>query len=273
MRDPHHFHFPWPEHPAVKMLHVFGFSRTENRLDCRERLLATIDGSNADSITSIAGGSRCTGPPGDVQLLSESHGSIVVGQLTSGVGVAGGEGNTVVDVEDTVGAAWRPDGSRGLDLVLLGVDLAVKESTAAGEGGSGGGRLRSILGEVVGCDERSGNAGVQACEAVVCCVNNSVLEASRVLQVQMKLAVLGMIRSLCSRANVGLELIEAVRDDSLVNRCRGRDGSLRTSITGVGAVNDGDQSRIRTGSITCNGVGGREKREEEGEFGVHIETV
>jgi hypothetical protein len=73
-----------------------------------------------------------------MELLGESNRRVIVGQLTRSLAVLGGEGNTVVDVEDTVAAARRPDGSGCLNRVLLGVDLAVGESTAAGEGGAGG---------------------------------------------------------------------------------------------------------------------------------------
>lgn len=73
-----------------------------------------------------------------MELLGESDGGIVVGELTRRLGVLGGERDAVVDVEDAVAAAGGPDGGGGLDAVLLGVDLAVLELAAAGEGGAGG---------------------------------------------------------------------------------------------------------------------------------------
>jgi hypothetical protein len=73
-----------------------------------------------------------------VELLGEGHGRIVVGQLTRLVALLVDERNAIVDVEDAITAAGRPDGGRGLDAVLLGVDLAVEEGAAAGEGGAGG---------------------------------------------------------------------------------------------------------------------------------------
>jgi hypothetical protein len=72
-----------------------------------------------------------------MQLLGECDSRVVVGQLAARLAVLAGERNAVVDVEDAVGAAGRPDGGRGLDAVLLGVDLAVGEGAAAGEGGAG----------------------------------------------------------------------------------------------------------------------------------------
>jgi hypothetical protein len=119
-----------------------------------------------------------------MQLLRKRDSRIVIGQLTASLAVLARERNTVVDVEDAVGAAGRPDSGRGLDAVLLGVDLAVCEGATAGEGGAGcllcerqrtsslslslyinyrierrGGEgretygLASVLGEVVGRDE------------------------------------------------------------------------------------------------------------------------
>jgi hypothetical protein len=72
-----------------------------------------------------------------MQLLSESDSSIVVGQLTTSLAVLAGKRNAVVDVKDAVAAAGRPDGGRGLDAVLLGIDLTLFEGAAAGEGRAG----------------------------------------------------------------------------------------------------------------------------------------
>jgi hypothetical protein len=73
-----------------------------------------------------------------MQLLSESDSSIIVGQLAARSRVLASQGNTVVNVEDAVASAGGPDSRRGLDAVLLGVDLAVGKGAAAGEGGAGG---------------------------------------------------------------------------------------------------------------------------------------
>jgi hypothetical protein len=73
-----------------------------------------------------------------MKLLGEGNGRIVVGQFTRLVALLVDERDSVVDVEDAVAAAGRPDGGGGFDAVLLGVDLAVEEGTAAGEGGAGG---------------------------------------------------------------------------------------------------------------------------------------
>jgi hypothetical protein len=111
----------------------------------RSNNLVTNDGvrarsSNANGVVATGAGSAsgCALLPCNMELLGESNRRVIVGQLTRSLAVLGGEGNTVVDVEDTVAAARRPDGSGCLNRVLLGVDLAVGESTAAGEGGAGG---------------------------------------------------------------------------------------------------------------------------------------
>ena len=78
-----------------------------------------------------------TGLPRDVNLLGEGDGGIVVGQFAVGAGVARRERDAVVDVEQAVGAAGRPDDGRGLDLVVLGVDLAIGERAAAAYGHAG----------------------------------------------------------------------------------------------------------------------------------------
>lgn len=172
-----------------------------------------------------------------MQLLGESNSGIVVGQFAASLAVLAGKRNAVVDVEDAVAAAGRPDGRRGLDAVLLGVDLAVGESAAAGEGGAGclllwwlasvvyvegivDGRGRgltcgsaSVLGKVVSGDEATSHTVIKTSPAVVGRVDNSVLEATGVSKVQVQLAVLALVGGGSARANVRLELVEAISDD------------------------------------------------------------
>jgi len=77
-----------------------------------------------------------------MQLLGKSNSSIIIGQLTRSFRVARSKRNAVVDVEDAGAAAGRPDDRGSLNLVLLGVDLAVFEAVAAGDGHAGGGLKR-----------------------------------------------------------------------------------------------------------------------------------
>ena len=65
--------------------------------------------------------------------------------------------------------------------------------------------LASILREVVAGEELAGHASVHAGPAVVRSFNNGILEATRVLQVQMKLTVLGVICLSGAWADVCLE--------------------------------------------------------------------
>jgi hypothetical protein len=70
-----------------------------------------------------------------------------------------------------------------------------------------------VLGEVVRGDEAACHALVEACPAVVGRVHNGVLEAAGVLEVQVQLAVLGLVGRGDTGADVRLELIEAVSND------------------------------------------------------------
>lgn len=72
-----------------------------------------------------------------MQLLRERHRRIVIAQLAAGGGVLASQRDAVVDVQDAVGAAGRPDGRGGLNAVLLCVDLAVEECAATVERGTG----------------------------------------------------------------------------------------------------------------------------------------
>ena len=104
----------------------------------------TDKASQAKRESLATASSLLAGLPVDMNLLGESDGSVVVGDLTEGGRVAAGQRNAVVDVEDAGGAARRPDhgGSGNCDprlvqglkdvprrswrhtLVLLGVNLA-----------------------------------------------------------------------------------------------------------------------------------------------------
>ena len=128
-----------------------------------------------------------------MKLLGKSNSSIVVAHFTRLIRLLVRKRDSVVDVEDAVLATWRPDGSGGLNAVLLGVDLAVQQGAAAYGGHTRGLRLASVLREVVGRDEGPGYAFIEARPAVVGGVYHGVLEAAGVLQVQVELAVLAAV--------------------------------------------------------------------------------
>lgn len=153
------------------------------------------------------------GAPGDVDLLGEGDGGIVVGDLAAGSAVGAGESNAVVDVEDTAGAARRVDVAGGGDAVGLGIDLAASPDTATGDGGLGGGGGTGVLAEVVGAVEGAGDALFELSIAVVGGLNDGELETRGVLEVQVKLAVLGLLGGAEARSDVGLEAVEAEGDN------------------------------------------------------------
>jgi hypothetical protein len=76
--------------------------------------------------------------------------------------------------------------------------------------------LSSVLGEVVGRDEAAGDTLVETSPSVVGGVDNGVLEAAGIGEVQVKLAVLAFVCSTGARANVGLECIESISNDLYV---------------------------------------------------------
>lgn len=128
--------------------------------------------------------------PGDVDLLGEGDGGIVVGDETAGGGDRAGEGDAVVDVEDAVGAARREDVAGRGDLVGLGVHLAVGPDAAARDGRLGGGGRLRVLAEVVGAVEVASHALVELGVAVVGALEDGELEAAGVLFCAVSVIVL-----------------------------------------------------------------------------------
>jgi hypothetical protein len=128
-----------------------------------------------------------------MKLLGESNSSIIVAHLTRLTRLLVRKRNPVVDVKDAVLATGRPDSRSRLHTVLLGVDLTVDEGAAANGCHARSLRLAGILGEVVGCDEASGHAFVETRPSVVGGIYDGVLEASRVLEVEVELAVLATV--------------------------------------------------------------------------------
>lgn len=71
-------------------------------------------------------------------------------------------------------------------------------------------RLARVLAEVVRRDEAACYAFVQPRPPVVRCVYHGVLEATRVLEVEVQLAVFGAVGGSRAGPDVGLEFVEAV---------------------------------------------------------------
>ena len=80
--------------------------------------------------------------------------------------------------------------------------------------------LARVLGKVVARHERARHALVETRPAVVRGVNDGVLEATRILEVEVQLALLGVVGLLGPGADVGLELVEAVGDDLFLDGVR-----------------------------------------------------
>jgi hypothetical protein len=65
---------------------------------------------------------------------------------------------------------------------------------------------------------------------VVSGVYDSVLEASRILKVEVELAVLGVVGGFGAGADVRLELVEAVGDDLAGCQCQGSYGTSKEGV-------------------------------------------
>jgi hypothetical protein len=79
---------------------------------------------NGTTNSSRNGNVLRAGSPGNADLLCELEGSIVIGDFTGAIVTVGCQGNAVVDIENAVGSAWRPDNGLSSDAVALGVGLA-----------------------------------------------------------------------------------------------------------------------------------------------------
>lgn len=110
--------------------------------------------------------------PFDMDLLAHIDGGIVISELPKGIGVRGGQRDTVVDVQDLGGAAFALDVVRGGDHILLGVDLSGSPEAAAGNGGLGGAGLGGVRAEVVLAEERSGDSCIELGVSVVGAVDD-----------------------------------------------------------------------------------------------------
>jgi hypothetical protein len=100
--------------------------------------------------------------------------------------------------------------------IFLYFNLSGRNGWMGRRGGTGTYGLAGVLGEVVGRDEVSCHAVVETRVAVVGGVHDGVLEAAGVNEVQVELAVLGLVGGVGAGADVRLELIEAVGNDLLV---------------------------------------------------------
>lgn len=122
-----------------------------------------------------------------MDLLAHVDGGIVVSELARGIAVRRGQRDAVVDVEDLGRSAFRLDVVGRGDHVLLGVDLAVRPDTAAGDGGLRGAGLGGVRAEVVLAEEGAGDAGVELGVSVVGAVDDCEGVAGGVAERQVDL--------------------------------------------------------------------------------------
>lgn len=173
------------------------------------------------------------GNPVEVNLLSESDGGIVISDLARGGAVGAGQGDTVVDIKNTVSAARGIDVGRSRDGIGLGIDLTLLPDATSGDDGLSGGGGRRILREVVRREEGAGDVSVELGVTMVGTVDDSELEAARVVETQMELAVQSVFGHRCAGSNVGLEVIEAEGDDlqmRSISRWYGREKGCQMKV-------------------------------------------
>jgi hypothetical protein len=78
--------------------------------------------------------------------------------------------------------------------------------------------VRSILGKEIRGDEGPRDTIIESSPSVVCCVKACEVQAPRIVQAQMDLALLRLVCLSSGRANVGLEGIET-KGHNLENHC------------------------------------------------------
>lgn len=133
-----------------------------------------------------------------MDLLAHVDGGIVVSELPRGIGIGGGQRDTVVDVQDLGSAALALDVVRRGDHVLLGVDLPGSPQAAASDGGLGGAGLGGVRAEVVLAEEGAGDAGVELGVSVVGAVDYGEGVAGWVAESQVDLLDVSSV--LCTMA-------------------------------------------------------------------------
>jgi hypothetical protein len=117
----------------------------DDRMKGKERIDITVSrdiryfGTDWKFLTACVCGRLLALLPGEVHLLGEGDGGIVVCHLPGSGRVGGCQGNAAVDVEKAFGTARRPNSRGRWDLVLLGVDLALLPGTTTLDGGPGSG--------------------------------------------------------------------------------------------------------------------------------------
>jgi len=190
-----------------------------------------LDGIGVLRDFNISAKARAAAPL-DAELLFKLDCSIIIGDFTRSLCIRRCKSDTIVNVKNSVGTAWRPDHGLILDSVLLGVGLAI-HIVRSRETGSCHGSLLSSLGEIVGGDEIGDNTRIKPDIAVVCGCHDRHLVSSWVPQIQVKLAILLLIRWVGTGSNSRLEGIETKSNYRLVWR---QQSAYRTSGAAIARV-------------------------------------
>ena len=151
-----------------------------------------------------------------MHLLRKRHRRIIIRQLPISRRVARPQANPIVHIEDTRRPARRPHHGRRLHIILLRVHLAVDQRAPTRGAHPRRRRLPRVLREVVARQEVPCDALVQTRPPVVRRGYDGILEAAWVLEVEVELAGAGVLLCGDARADVGLELVEAVGYDLVV---------------------------------------------------------
>lgn len=125
-----------------------------------------------------------------MDLLAHVDGGIVVSELAKGSGTRRGQRDAVVDVEDLGRSALRLDVVGRGNHVFLGVDLAIRPDTAAGDGGLSGAGLGGVRAEVVLAVEGARDASLELGVSVVGAVDDCEGVAGGVAERQVDLLFL-----------------------------------------------------------------------------------
>lgn len=189
----------------------------------------------------------------DGPLEAEDEGDLAVdgvgGEETLGGALGGGEEDLGVDVQGLDLSARSPNGGGEWDLVVDEVVLG-DWALELGLGGS----LLLETGEVVGGPLGGSDTGIDTDVSTVVGGEERVLEALRIVEVDVDLAVLAGISGAEAGADRGVVLVEEKSEGLLVGGERDTDGSLRTSSSTVGD----------TSNVNLRGVGllSRDERAE-----------
>jgi len=202
--------------------------------------------------------------------LGELEISRVGSEETSGAGVGAGQADLRVDVEHAAGTAWRPDNGGAVSLVVLEVvtvDWADERVFS--------GALISLSREVVGALQGTSNTLLDAGVTTVIGRQDGVLEATRVQDVDVELAVLALLGDSDAGADGGNVGVEDEGQDAPVRRDLGANGALGAASSSIGDTADLDLSR--GGSVTDHGSiqsgGDRSGEGKESKEPLHVDDV